>query len=127
MFSNKSKYLSKYLSTLSIVPHFSQTNFNKRTKSMPFSLRRIADNALCFLIWARITRFRDNETSQLELESCFRARSLEKQNVIMISSRYNYRLFISRLETDSFVFFSSRFTDSTSLSKSQFLSALVGP
>ena len=29
----------------SIVPHFSQANFNKRTKSMPFSLRQIADNA----------------------------------------------------------------------------------
>ena len=39
----------------------------------------------------------------------------------------NHRLFISRLETDSFVFFSSRFTDSISLSKSQFLSALVAP
>ena len=26
----------------SIVPHFSQANFNKRTKSMPFFLRQIA-------------------------------------------------------------------------------------
>ena len=41
--------------------------------------------------------------------------------------RFDHRLIISRLETDGFVFFSSRFTDSISLSKSQFLSALVAP
>ena len=41
--------------------------------------------------------------------------------------QWHHRLFISRLETDNFVFFSSRFTDSISLSKSQFLSTLVAP
>ena len=41
----------------SIVPHFSQANFNKRTKSMPFSLRQIAatHNALKSDFEARLT------------------------------------------------------------------------
>ena len=43
------------------------------------------------------------------------------------SSKLDHRLFICRLETDRFVFFSSRFTDSIPLSNSQFLSVLVAP
>ena len=41
----------------SIVPHFSQANFNKQTKSMPFSLRQIAatHNALKSDFEARLT------------------------------------------------------------------------
>ena len=40
----------------SIVPHFSQANFNKRTKSMPFSLRQIAThNTLKSDFEARLT------------------------------------------------------------------------
>ena len=41
----------------SIVPHFSQANFNKRTKSKPFSLRQIAatHNALKSDFEARLT------------------------------------------------------------------------
>ena len=30
---------------LSIVPHFSEANFNEQTKSMPFFLRQIANKA----------------------------------------------------------------------------------